>query len=308
MSVKTANANQIRKTVRKKHVAKPAARAQAAQADRLVLQRAVANPASASPADIQALQRAYGNRAVTGLIQAKLTVGPVGDRYEQEADRVAQQVMGMPTPVVVGQAGKGSQLAQRQAEEEEVQMKPARLGKGGLPLAASITPLVQRQQEEIVQRNLPEELALETPVIKHEEDGDKTHYKIVGKSKVFNTYTIEDTKSGEKIKNVSLKDAGWCVPNNQSQSRENWEQLAMPRIKEQRAMDEATTHKNDLFDVQPQEGTFEYVAQYLYDSVDDDSIKKQVWQEIYEPDVENGTKKCRDLDNDKKKEILNILI
>ncbi|UCC86432.1 MAG: DUF4157 domain-containing protein [Anaerolineales bacterium] len=148
MSVKTANANQIRKTVRKKHVAKPAARAQTSQADRLVLQRAVANPASASPADIQTLQRAYGNRAVTGLIQAKLKVGPAGDKYEQEADRVAQQVMGMSTPVAVGQAGKGSQLAQRQAEEEEVQMKPARLGKGGLPLAASITPLVQRQQEE----------------------------------------------------------------------------------------------------------------------------------------------------------------
>jgi hypothetical protein len=148
VSVKTANANQIRKTVRKKHVAKPAARAQTSQADRLVLQRAVANPASASPADILALQRAYGNRAVTGLIQAKLKVGPVGDKYEQEADRVARQVMGMSTPVAVGQAGKGSQLAQRQVEEEEVQMKPARLGNGGLPLAASITPLVQRQQEE----------------------------------------------------------------------------------------------------------------------------------------------------------------
>ncbi|UCC86430.1 MAG: DUF4157 domain-containing protein [Anaerolineales bacterium] len=117
-------------------------------ADSLVLQRAALDPGWARPPDILALQRAYGNRAVTGLIQAKLTVGPVGDRYEQEADRVAQQVMGMPTPVAVGQAGKGSQLAQRQAEEEEVQMKPARLGKGGLPLVASITPLVQRQQEE----------------------------------------------------------------------------------------------------------------------------------------------------------------
>jgi hypothetical protein len=49
-----------------------------------------------------ALQSAYGNhyvqqvvrRARTGpVIQAKLAVGPAGDRYEREADRVAQQVV-----------------------------------------------------------------------------------------------------------------------------------------------------------------------------------------------------------------------
>jgi hypothetical protein len=39
-----------------------------------------------------ALQRAGGNRATTHLIQTKLTVGPAGDRYEQEADQVAEQV------------------------------------------------------------------------------------------------------------------------------------------------------------------------------------------------------------------------
>lgn len=63
-------------------------------------------------------------------IQAKLTVGAPDDTYEQEADRVAGQVMRMT------------------ADEDQIQMKP---------LAAGITPLLQRlpdsdQNEESVQR------------------------------------------------------------------------------------------------------------------------------------------------------------
>jgi hypothetical protein len=46
-----------------------------------------------------------GNLAVqrllrSGAIQAKLTVNRPGDRYEEEADRVAEQVMRMPAPAV----------------------------------------------------------------------------------------------------------------------------------------------------------------------------------------------------------------
>src|SRR5512143_2451653 len=67
------------------------------------LQQAVTDPGSARPADILTLQRSYGNQAVQHLlagatVQAKLTVGPAGDHYEQEADRVADQVMLMATP------------------------------------------------------------------------------------------------------------------------------------------------------------------------------------------------------------------
>ncbi len=62
-------------------------------------------------------------------IQAKLTIGQPGDKYEQEADRVAEQVMQMPEPSV-----------QRQPEDEEDLIQPK-------PLAAQITPLVQRQSE-----------------------------------------------------------------------------------------------------------------------------------------------------------------
>jgi hypothetical protein len=82
-----------------------------------------------------ALQQTHGNRYVQRVvmgIQAKLKVGPPGDVYEQEADRVADEVMRIPEPGV-----------QRQAEEEEeediIQTKP---------LAEQISPLVQRQVEE----------------------------------------------------------------------------------------------------------------------------------------------------------------
>src|SRR5947209_8149292 len=62
------------------------------------LAHAAVNPGQASPADMLSLQHAYGNGAVQRLlanqgVQAKLTVGAAHDSYEQEADRMADQVM-----------------------------------------------------------------------------------------------------------------------------------------------------------------------------------------------------------------------
>ncbi len=82
--------------------------------------RATAPGLSPLQRDVLALQRAAGNQAVGGLIQAKLVVGAAGDQYEQEADRVAGRVMSMPAPVVASQQVGG---VQRQ-EEEELQTKP----------------------------------------------------------------------------------------------------------------------------------------------------------------------------------------
>jgi Domain of unknown function (DUF4157)/Effector protein len=57
-------------------------------------------------------------------IQAKLTIGPVGDRYEQEADRVAAQVVQQISTPAATQAPPG-QLVQRMEEKpEELQAKP----------------------------------------------------------------------------------------------------------------------------------------------------------------------------------------
>ncbi|WP_269849702.1 eCIS core domain-containing protein [Methanosarcina horonobensis] len=60
---------------------------------------------SGSPADrTLQLQRTAGNQAVqrlikSGALQTKLKIGQPNDIYEQEADRVAEQVMRMPDPV-----------------------------------------------------------------------------------------------------------------------------------------------------------------------------------------------------------------
>ncbi len=71
-----------------------------------ILQRAALAPQSLRPGDIHRLQQTLGNRAVgallsqlspaRSLVQAKLTVHAAGDQYEQEADRMAEAVTGMP--------------------------------------------------------------------------------------------------------------------------------------------------------------------------------------------------------------------
>lgn len=67
----------------------------------------------------------------SGHIQPKLKIGAPNDKYEQEADRVAGQVMRMPDSTVQRQTNE-------EEEEEPLQAKP---------LANTITPLIQRQPE-----------------------------------------------------------------------------------------------------------------------------------------------------------------
>ena len=75
--------------------------------------------------------KVYGNRPV---IQPKIAVGAPGDRYELEADQMADRVMSMAAP------GK-NQSIQREALPEEDEKDPLQRK----PLAASITPVVQRE-------------------------------------------------------------------------------------------------------------------------------------------------------------------
>ena len=107
-------------------------------------------PYSDRASALLALQQTHGNqyvqRVVTG-IQAKLKVGQPGDKYEQEADRVAEEVMRMPEPEVQRQP---EEEEKKKEEEELIQIKP---------ISEQITPLVQRQvdaeeeeeEEEILQ-------------------------------------------------------------------------------------------------------------------------------------------------------------
>jgi chemotaxis protein histidine kinase CheA len=139
------------------------------------LQRAIVDPTRAGTAGILGLQRVAGNRAVSHLIQAKLTVGGAGDRYEQEADRVAEQVMSSQQSTASSTNSRST--VQRQApEEEEVQTKP---------LAATITPVVQRAAEEeeevqtksLVQRQEDEEEIQTKSLVQRQEDEEEIQTK-----------------------------------------------------------------------------------------------------------------------------------
>ena len=97
---------------------------------------------------IAQLQRTLGNRHVAQLIQAKqltpegkiiglrrkLTVGAADDQYEQEANRVARQVMSMPNAIASNSVQRA--ISSEEGKDERLQPKS---------LAASITPFVQRQ-------------------------------------------------------------------------------------------------------------------------------------------------------------------
>ncbi|NLE99547.1 MAG: DUF4157 domain-containing protein, partial [Anaerolineales bacterium] len=148
---------QAKRVGRARETTKPAVSGKDLAAPTRVLQQTVADPAAAAPSDILALQQAYGNQAVVGLlapqvaehagsplpIQAKLIVGPVDDPYEREADRVAERVTQI-SPTT------DSPPVQRYAEdEEELQMKPlvAHQGPSGVgPVQGK--GLVQRYAEE----------------------------------------------------------------------------------------------------------------------------------------------------------------
>ncbi len=95
----------------------------------IFLQRAVT---SAAPLLIQ--RQMDGEEEEKEPLQPKLRVGQQGDVYEREADRIADRVMGMPEPRVQQQ----SELE----EPEEAELVQAK------PLAAQITPLIQRQSEQ----------------------------------------------------------------------------------------------------------------------------------------------------------------
>ena len=84
-----------------------------------ILQRLEDAPGSIRPADILQLQRTIGNRATGRLLQAKLKLGPAGDVYEQEADRVAQQVV---------HASRQPEVQRADMDEDELQAKPLAAG------------------------------------------------------------------------------------------------------------------------------------------------------------------------------------
>lgn len=115
-----------------KHPDPPTPRRVIKTPDRTTAHQLLTHPASPSIEDLLALQRTVGNRAATCFVQAKMRVGPADDRYEREADRVARQVLMSNPP-------DRARLQRQEGEEEEIQTKP---------LDSTITPLLQRQEDE----------------------------------------------------------------------------------------------------------------------------------------------------------------
>jgi hypothetical protein len=123
------------------------------------ISRSQLNSVAASPPQngfrsvILQLQRTLGNQRVAQLIQArritpdgkiiglqrKLTVGAADDQYEQEADHVARQVVSMPDSVATAPLRHTSLVEGEASHAQSLQSKP-------LPLAASITPFVQKTE------------------------------------------------------------------------------------------------------------------------------------------------------------------
>lgn len=142
-----------------------------------------------SPIDqILHLQRTVGNRAVqklfsSGALQTKLRIGQPNDKYEQEADRVADEVMRMPEPEV------RRQIEPEEEEEETLQAKPL--------AEQQITPLVQRQVEEDEEEEEPIQtkfFSTEHPILQkqEEEPGEEEEVHLMTKSISGKTPQIRD--------------------------------------------------------------------------------------------------------------------
>jgi len=133
---RTSDSKQSKTSSPKRQAAKPAPVASAVEQSPMEMQQAIDDPGAASPSAILQLQRVAGNRAVQRLlasrkVQAKLTVGPAGDKYEREADRVAAEVMRSSEPTPPPE--RDDELV-----DGAIQTKP---------LASSITPAVRRKEE-----------------------------------------------------------------------------------------------------------------------------------------------------------------
>jgi hypothetical protein len=126
----------------------------------LDIQHTLASPLTElQPNHVLTLQRAAGNRAVNRLvaanagrksrtrlpIQARLTVGPANDSYEQEADRVAAQVTSQ-INAPQSQSSQTGQNVQRQQEDEELKRKPLvqfKSTEGGMNVSADLESSIQ---------------------------------------------------------------------------------------------------------------------------------------------------------------------
>jgi hypothetical protein len=160
-------------------------------------------------------------------IQPKLRIGQPNDKYEQEADRVADQVMRLPEPRLrmqpIGKpvwpgvvqryplVSQTTPLVQRQAEsteeEEEETLQPK-------PLVSEVTPLVQRQAK------LPEEEEKETVQAKPVSDAGMP---------VIQPQEVEEDEEGEIVQPKPISHQSSSLVQRQSEVSEEEEENLQPK-------------------------------------------------------------------------------
>jgi hypothetical protein len=113
---------------------------------------------------------ALGNQAMQRLlrvrvIQAKLTINEPGDQYEQEADRVAEQVLRMPDPGTTDRAAVGRQAPgvhiQRMCPEceEELHRQPE------APTMQRMCPACEEEEQTLHAKEVPGQTPVVTPAV-----------------------------------------------------------------------------------------------------------------------------------------------
>ena len=167
------------------------------------------------------LQRLLGNQRVAQLIQAKrltpegrildggmigrgldhiqpkLTVGAADDQYEQEADRVARQVMSMPDTGAANSMQRAGIPREKPEEDKDRLLQPSPLGS----LGAAITPLPQQPRRQPEEEKPEKEAALQrscrgsAAMRQAEMDEDETE-AVQAKS---NASMAESFEAGEEI-------------------------------------------------------------------------------------------------------------
>ena len=82
----------------------------------------------------------------TGNVRAKLTIGQPGDRYEQEADRVAEQVVGMPESSSAGKVGAWNSRTMCPECEEERSIQTSTASAAAEPGDVSVSAEIGRDR------------------------------------------------------------------------------------------------------------------------------------------------------------------
>lgn len=177
------------------------------------------------------LQRTLGNQAVQRLmaegrlnvggnvLQAKLTVGPVDDVYEQEADKTAKQVMNMPDPVQRAAEEDELQMKsiqraspeeeeplqaksiQRAAEEDELQMKPIQRAAEEDELQMKSIQRAAPEEDELLQAKSAE---AETPEVTSELEGQIEGMRGSGQAMPGEAQSFFENRFGQDFSNVNI--------------------------------------------------------------------------------------------------------